>query len=144
MLTQVYRRADRIIGAMPIGPGGMGTNKAAIFWSLRRDAHADWQDAGLDAWKDEARALWSDIAPFLDQVTDPAQMTMARYTHGALMRPYGTRLAIIGGAAHRASPQLGQGANMALLDALALRETLRREHGRIKVLCQGPPRACAG
>ena len=40
MLTQVYRRADRMIGAMPIGTGGMGTtNKAAIFWSLRRDAY---------------------------------------------------------------------------------------------------------
>ncbi|MCF6315166.1 MAG: hypothetical protein L3J30_02520 [Marinosulfonomonas sp.] len=49
-------------------------------------------------WKDEARALWSGIAPFPDQVTDPAQMTMARYTHGTLMRPYGTRLATIGAA----------------------------------------------
>ena len=129
MLTQVYRRADRMIGAMPIGTGGMDTNKAAIFWSLRRDAHEDWQAAGLDPWKDEASALWPDIAPFLDQVTDPAQMTMARYTHGTLMRPYDDRLAIIGDAAHRASPQLGQGANMALLDALALREALRRAAG---------------
>ena len=56
-------------------------------------------------------------------------MTMARYTHGTLRRPYGDRLAIIGDAAHRASPQLGQGANMALLDALALREALRRAEG---------------
>ena len=130
MLSQVYRRADRMIGAMPIGTGGIGTtNKAAIFWSLPRDAHADWQAAGLTAWKDEARALWPDIAPFLDQITDPAQMTMARYSHGTLRKPYGDRLAIIGDAAHRASPQLGQGANMALLDALALRQALRRTEG---------------
>jgi len=130
MLSQVYRRADRMIGAMPIGTGGMGTtNKAAVFWSLRRDAHEGWKAAGLTAWKNEASALWPDFAPFLDQVTDPAQMTMARYTHGTLRRPYGDRLAIIGDAAHRASPQLGQGANMALLDALALREALRRTKG---------------
>ena len=130
MLSQVYRRADRMIGAMPIGTGGMGTTKkAAIFWSLPQDAHEGWQAAGLDAWKEEASALWPDIAPFLDQVTDPAQMTMARYPHGTLRRPYGDRLAIIGDAAHRASPQLGQGANMALLDALALREALRRTKG---------------
>jgi 2-polyprenyl-6-methoxyphenol hydroxylase-like FAD-dependent oxidoreductase len=130
MLTQVYRRADRMIGAMPIGTGGLGTTqKAAIFWSLPRDAHESWQVAGLDAWKSEARTLWPDIAPFLDQVTDPAQMTMARYTHGTLRRPYGDRLANIGDAAHRASPQLGQGANMALLDALALRNALRRTEG---------------
>lgn len=130
MLSQVYRRADRMIGAMPIGTGGVGiTNKAAIFWSLPRNAHADWQAAGLTAWKDEARALWPEVAPFLEQITDPAQMTMARYSHGTLRKPYGDRLAIIGDAAHRASPQLGQGANMALLDALALREALRRSKG---------------
>lgn len=129
MLSQVYRRADRMIGVMPIGTAGSGTNKAAIFWSLPRDGFEAWQAAGLTAWKDEARSLWPDVAPFLDQVTDASQMTMARYSHGTLRCPYGERLAIIGDAAHRASPQLGQGANMALLDALALREALRRHKG---------------
>lgn len=129
MLSQVYRRANRMIGVMPIGTGGSGTNKATIFWSLPRDEFQAWQAAGLTAWKDEARSLWPDVAPFLDQVTEASQMTMARYSHGTLRRPYGERLAIIGDAAHRASPQLGQGANMALLDALALREALRRHKG---------------
>ena len=49
---------------------------------------------------------------------------MARYSHGTLNRPYTNRLVHIGDAAHRASPQLGQGANMALLDALALSRAL--------------------
>ncbi|MEM6594833.1 MAG: FAD-dependent monooxygenase, partial [Pseudomonadota bacterium] len=35
--------------------------------------------------------------------------------------------AFIGDSAHRASPQLGQGANMALLDALALTKALEGE-----------------
>jgi 2-polyprenyl-6-methoxyphenol hydroxylase-like FAD-dependent oxidoreductase len=35
-------------------------------------------------------------------------------------------LAFIGDAAHRASPQLGQGANMALFDALALARALHQ------------------
>ncbi len=129
-LMQVYRRADRMIGVMPIGtPDLDGLSKAAIFWSLKRDAHADWLSAGLESWKDEARALWPGFEPFLDQITDPSQMTMARYSHGTLRKPYGDRLAIIGDAAHRASPQLGQGANMALLDALALRQALRCSQG---------------
>ncbi|MEJ6397154.1 FAD-dependent oxidoreductase [Yoonia sp. 208BN28-4] len=126
-LSQCYRRADRMIGALPIGTmPGEETPKAAIFWSLRRDGHAAWKAGGLEAWKDEATTLWPAFAPFAAQVTDPAQMTMARYSHGTLMKPYGRGIVHIGDAAHRASPQLGQGANMALLDALALARAMQR------------------
>lgn len=124
-LSQRYLRASHMIGVLPIGrmPGG-DTFKAAVFWSLPASGHAGWLDAGLAAWKEKATALWPALAPFLDQITDPDQMTMARYSHGTLKRPYDNRLVHIGDAAHRASPQLGQGANMALLDALALSRAL--------------------
>ncbi len=126
-LSQRYRRADRMIGALPIGrlPGDTHP-KAAIFWSLPAGGHGAWRKAGLAAWKAEATALWPDFAPFLERVTDPDQMTLAEYTHGTLRRPWGHGIAHLGDAAHRASPQLGQGANMALLDAYALSRALRR------------------
>ena len=73
----------------------------------------------------EALALWPDMAPFLTSITSHDQMTMARYSHGALLQPNRGRVAILGDAAHRTSPQLGQGANMALLDAAALARALR-------------------
>ncbi|MEL6684530.1 MAG: NAD(P)/FAD-dependent oxidoreductase [Pseudomonadota bacterium] len=124
-LSQCYRRADRMVGVLPIGrmPGD-DTAKAAIFWSLPRDAHEDWLKAGLDAWRAEAIALWPEFAPFAAQITSADQMTMARYAHGTLRKPWSPGLVHIGDAAHRASPQLGQGANTALLDALALTRAL--------------------
>lgn len=126
-LSQCYRRADRMMGALPIGTiPGEAAPKAAIFWSLPASGFEAWRAAGLQNWKDEAIALWPDFAPFIGQITDADQMTMARYSHGTLTSPIGEGIAHIGDAAHRASPQLGQGANMALLDALALARALAR------------------
>lgn len=124
-LTQAYRRADRMIGAMPSGSlPGSSQEQAAIFWSMPRDAYDAWCKTPLNDWKAEATTLWPAIAPFLEQITDHDQMTMARYSHGTLRKPYGEHLAIIGDAAHKASPQLGQGANMAMLDASALAKAI--------------------
>jgi 2-polyprenyl-6-methoxyphenol hydroxylase-like FAD-dependent oxidoreductase len=130
-LTQCYRRADHMVGVLPIGTlPDSPTPKAAIFWSMPRDNHAKWKDAGLDAWRDEATALWPEFAPFAAQITAPDQMTMTRYAHGTLRQPWGQGIVHIGDAAHQASPQLGQGANMALLDALALARALDVENGQ--------------
>ena len=134
-LRQCYRRADRMVGVLPIGTlPGDPTPKAALFWSLPAGGYDDWRARGLAAWQDEAIALWPEVAPFIGQITDPDQMVLARYSHGTLVRPVSDRLAHIGDAAHRASPQLGQGANMALPDALALTQALEHEPVDIALL----------
>ena len=127
-LEQRYWRASRMVGVLPIGtPPGGGKPKAAYFWLLRGDRHQRWLQAGLDAWKDEARALWPETAPLLDQIDSAERLTFARYEHRTHPRPAEPGLIHIGDSWHSTSPQLGQGANMALLDAWALALALREE-----------------
>lgn len=129
-LSQVYRGAARMLGVLPVGRLPVDpVPRAAIFWSLRADAVEAWRAAPLDAWKAEASDLWPAFAPFLDTVQTHDDMTVARYAHGTLWRPTRDGVIFIGDAAHRASPQLGQGANMALLDALALARAVDRHRG---------------
>jgi len=128
-LTQRYRRANRMAGVLPIGTPPGQPPSAAVFWSLATRDIDRWQTTPLDAWKAEATTLWPDFAAFLATITRHDQMTPARYSHGTLRTPFAPALAFIGDAAHRASPQLGQGANMALLDAFALSWALTRETG---------------
>jgi 2-polyprenyl-6-methoxyphenol hydroxylase-like FAD-dependent oxidoreductase len=125
-LEQRYRKASVMVGVLPIGRRpGSPTAETAFFWSIKPANYDAWRAAGLDAWKKDVRALWPETAPLLDAIVDPDQMTLARYSHHTLSRPCGERLAIVGDSAHAASPQLGQGANMALLDARALALALR-------------------
>ncbi len=127
-LQQRYRRASHMAGVLPLGRMQTdGPEMAAIFWSLPASALQDWPGRDLDGWKAEVTTLWPEMAPFLQTLRSTADMTSARYGHGTLRRPYADRMIHIGDAAHRASPQLGQGANMALLDALALVRAVGQE-----------------
>jgi 2-polyprenyl-6-methoxyphenol hydroxylase-like FAD-dependent oxidoreductase len=120
-LLQRYRRASVMIGVLPIGrvsPGG--PDMAAFFWSLKPADEPNVRAAGIEAWKERVAALWPASAAMTEQIGGFDEMTLARYGHHTLAVPAGRRLAIIGDAAHSTSPQLGQGANMALLDAAAL------------------------
>ena len=126
-LEQRYRRASVMAGVLPLGrPMPDQPAQAAFFWSLRADRLDHWRAQGLDAWKADVSDLWPATRPLLDQIVAPDQLTFARYAHRTLATPVATALIHLGDAWHSASPQLGQGANMALLDAYALAYALRR------------------
>jgi 2-polyprenyl-6-methoxyphenol hydroxylase-like FAD-dependent oxidoreductase len=124
-LTQRYQQAKTMIGVLPIGKPNPGMPAmSAFFWSTKPDNVDALVNAGIQSWKDQVWALWPECEPYLQQINGFEDMTLARYSHHTLQRPYGRNLAIIGDAAHSTSPQLGQGANMALLDARALSHAL--------------------
>lgn len=116
-----------MIGVLPIGRPEPGAGKmAAFFWSLK-PADADTvRAAGLERWKERVVRLWPECRAYTSQIDSFDQLSLARYGHHTMKRPTSRRLAVIGDAAHSTSPQLGQGANMALLDAAALSYALAR------------------
>lgn len=135
-LSQRYRRSSTMAGVLPLGTGAGASPRAAFFWSLKGTDYPDWHATGLAAWKHEVLTLWPECAPFLDQIVDRDQLTFARYAHRTLPRPLEDRLVHIGDAWHSASPQLGQGANMALLDAWALAKALSEHRDIARALAE--------
>ena len=119
-LEQRYRRAAQMVGVLPVGRRPGEADKLTFFWSLRGQDHARWMATPIATWKDEVRALWPDTATVLDQITDHDDLIFAQYTHHTIRRPGRGRIAHLGDSFHANSPQLGQGANMGLLDAAAL------------------------
>jgi salicylate hydroxylase len=135
-LTQRYHRSSKMADVLPLGTGGGAFKRAAFFWSLKGSDLPNWHEAGLDWWKQEVLTLWPECAPFIAQISDPDQLTFARYAHRTLPKPAEDRLIHIGDAWHSASPQLGQGANMALLDAWALATGLSRHRAIAPALAE--------
>lgn len=124
-LEQRYRRASHMAGVLPIGRRSAdGPDEAAFFWSIKRQDVGHWRERGVDAWKEEIHALWPESLALLNNVRTCEDMTFAQYDHFTAARPWSERLVHIGDSAHATSPQLGQGANMALLDAFALTRAL--------------------
>lgn len=122
-LEQRYHSASRMAGVLPVGTARDGAPRmATFFWSLRNRDYDRWQAAGRAAWIDEVAALWPETVPFAE-IAEPVH---ARYRHHTRKPTLGRRVIRIGDAWHATSPQLGQGANMALLDAASLALALQR------------------
>jgi salicylate hydroxylase len=124
-LLQRYEAARVMIGTLAIGkkPGGTDDH-VAFFWSLRTRDYQDWQAQGLEAWKDRVIRYWPEMAPFVAQLERPEDLTFAEYGDKSLHRWARDGLVFIGDAGHAMSPQLGQGANLGLIDAWTLAQTI--------------------
>ncbi len=124
-LEQRYFGARQMAGVMASGtttPGGPQT--ATYFWSIRGDAERAWRTDPLERWSQRAIALWPETAVLVDQIVSHRQVAFARYRHRTHSQPVERRVVHLGDSWHATSPQLGQGANMALLDAWALSDAL--------------------
>jgi len=129
-LRQRYVAARKMIGMLPVGTRPDDPKpRLSFFWSLRTSEFEAWQQRGVARWLDEIESLWPQVCARMTSIGDAGQLRRASYRDAVLRRWSRGRLVLIGDAAHSMSPQLGQGVNMALMDALALRDALRCEAG---------------
>lgn len=113
-LEQVGDGARRFVGVLPMGEG-----RASLFWSLRQAKLEAWR-AGFEAWREEVVELAPMTRPLVEQIGGPEQVLFAPYFDVRMKRWSRPGVVAIGDAAHATSPQLGQGTNLALIDAWVL------------------------
>lgn len=130
-LTQRYDRASTMMGVLPIGRGPDGdADLVSFFWSLPVTQMDGFLSGDLSDWRKRATAMWPQAAPIIDQFQSPAVFSRATYRDVRVGRWSDGPFVLIGDAAHGTSPQLGQGANMGLIDAVELAEGLGEDAPR--------------
>jgi len=126
-LRQRYAGTRKMLGVLPVGKRpdhDHGKRWLTFYYSLPGDAVDAFDAAMLERMQQDVAKLWPELAERTRALVDPAQLNRARYRDVVLRKPWQGRCVFIGDAAHGMSPQLGQGVNMALLDAQALAASL--------------------
>lgn len=124
-LQQRYAGAREMVGVLPVGCRADRHGRWLTFYFSLPGKRVDaFDDVALAHLRERVAALWPQVLPLLAGIEAPEQLQRARYRDVVMPVPNRGRAVFLGDAAHAMSPQLGQGVNMALLDAQSLADAL--------------------
>jgi 2-polyprenyl-6-methoxyphenol hydroxylase-like FAD-dependent oxidoreductase len=128
-LSQVCDGTDRLLGFLPtgLGPGNGTVPLVSLFWSIRTDRIGSFMKSDLASFKTAVLRYEPRAEALLAQIEAPEQLLAATYFDVVMQRLHRGPVVYVGDAAHATSPQLGQGTNLALLDAAALARAIDEE-----------------
>jgi 2-polyprenyl-6-methoxyphenol hydroxylase-like FAD-dependent oxidoreductase len=129
-LHQRFRSTTTMAGVLPIGRDPAladSTPSVTLFWSVPAAQVANWPQQDFNTWRDELGRMWPELAPLLAGLQGGADFSHATYRNVGLRRWRQGRVMFLGDACHGTSPQLGQGANLALLDAWYLAREMEKD-----------------
>ncbi|MCW5714880.1 MAG: FAD-dependent monooxygenase [Bauldia sp.] len=122
VLRQYYRSADAFIGLLPVDPAAPGT--ISFFWNVPRTDRPSLPAAALHARRAELSGFFPPTGTLLAQLDPATELPCFSYAEVRMEHWHTWRCVVIGDAAHGLDPQLGLGANLALVDGMTLARCL--------------------
>lgn len=129
VLLQRVRGTRDMVGMLPTGkgPGGGTTPHTSLFFSVPMTEVDAWRARGVARFREHVMSFAPEAEALLEQIDDMAQLTFAAYADVTMPRWHAPGAVFLGDSAHATSPQLGQGCNLALTDAMTLDACIREE-----------------
>lgn len=119
-LLQSCHGTSRIVGLLPTDRQG----QVSFFFSCSAKEYREILSREFEQFVDQVASVAPEATPLLEQAGGFEPMLHTRYLHGWMPTWLAPGAVVTGDAAHPMSPHLGQGVNLALMDAYSLAKSL--------------------
>jgi 2-polyprenyl-6-methoxyphenol hydroxylase-like FAD-dependent oxidoreductase len=124
VLLQQFEHGMDVIGLLPSGRDPQGVEWVTWFQNVALSGSDPAAQLDFNQWRRGAISVFPETAPILEPLKGFDDLHLSRYAVVSMPRSHTLRCIVIGDAAHALDPKLGMGANMALVDAAVLTDSI--------------------